>query len=113
MGIGAQTNSSLARTCLELAISKIEERNGSEALHYAKVALSDIECWVKSGTSPEDERRELAARSRRIDSAKRAAATRRIRAALKEREIEELRQKRPNRRNDPGGMINAHKHRRR
>jgi hypothetical protein len=65
----------------------------AKSLHYAKVALSDIERWVKSGTSPEDERRELAARSRRIDSAKRAAATRRIRAALKEREIEELRQK--------------------
>ena len=86
MGIGAQTNSSLAWTCLELAISKIEERNGPEALHYAKVALSDIERWVKSGTSPEDERHERAARSRRIDRAKRAAATRRIRAALKERD---------------------------
>jgi hypothetical protein len=92
-GVGAQPESSFARTCLELAISNLEEQNGPEALRCAKIALSDIERWVKAGTSPEDDRRERAARARRIDRANRAAATRRIRAAAREREIEELRQK--------------------
>lgn len=92
-GVCPLTDRDMARTFLELAISQIEERNGPEALHYAKVAFHDIERWVKSGTSPEAEQRTIDARRRRIDRANRAAATRRIRAAAREREIEELRQK--------------------
>lgn len=93
IGVGAIPDRAFARRCLEAAILALDEREGSAALHWERVALSDIERWVKSGTSPEDERLALAARHRRIQRASRAADTRRRNNRAREKEIEELREK--------------------